>query len=45
MENQVNNELTDLRNDVNKKIISKYENPDKITDIIKNILDIQTTIW
>ena len=45
MENQVNNELTDLSNDVNKKIISKYENPDKITDIIKNILDIQTTIW
>ena len=45
MENQVSNELTDLRNDVNKKIISKYENPDKITDIIKNILDIQTTIW
>ena len=40
MENQVNNELTDLRNDVNKKIISEYENPDKITDIIKNILDI-----
>ena len=40
MENQVNNELTDLSNDVNKKIISKYENPDKITDIIKNILDI-----
>ena len=45
MENQVNNALIDLRNDVNKKIISKYENPDKITDIIKNILDIQTTIW
>ena len=40
MENQVNNELTDLRNDVNKKIISEYENPDKTTDIIKNILDI-----
>ena len=40
MENQVNNALIDLRNDVNKKIISKYENSDKITDIIKNILDI-----
>ena len=40
MENQVNNALIDLGNDVNKKIISKYENPDKITDIIKNILDI-----
>ena len=35
----VNNELIDLRNEINRKEIPKNWNPDKVIDITENILD------
>ena len=35
----VNNKLTDLKNDVNKKEIPENENPDRVIDIFEKIAD------
>ena len=35
----VNNELIDLRNEINRKEIPKNWNPDKVIDITEKILD------
>ena len=36
--NGANDALIDLRNDINKNKIPKFENPDKLTDIIDKLL-------
>ena len=37
--NNINNELIDLRNDINRKEIPENEDPKKVTNIVEKILD------